>query len=225
MSSADLLEDGFPHSTPDGYRAGCQGHVCPGVVDNGISCADAFARFNGDYGYRKKVEAGMSPKEIIAAEQAAGVVAVPKPRPMVKPTAEPLPDDVQAELDDLLVDEQEVIPADVTPSKPERKHPGPKVKPLKHGTSYGYQRGCRDDSCPAPGGKTCRQAYRDYQNDYTARRRENGNPLGSIAGLPKGTRKRPHNEDPRDARLAELETLVAAWLAPGTGRHRAEVAS
>jgi len=129
--------------------------------------------------------------------------------------------------------------------KVERRH-GPEEKPIKHGTPYGYQRGCRDhEDCPGDPatGLSCWQAYRNYQNDYRARRVQNDGaaPLGSNAGMPRGTRrvavsvdgvtrvtpKLPvavaHLVQERDARIAELEARLAGTVPDGHGRHRAEV--
>jgi hypothetical protein len=163
MSGADLLEDGFPHSTPQGYKAGCQGRSCPGTADNGISCADSFARYQGDYGFRKKVDAGMSPKEIVAAERAATTVAAPKPKPVAKPTADPLSEEARAEVDAAVA----VIVDDA---------PAQKEIPLdKHGTPKGYYLGCRlKDECPGVElvGKSCNQAINEYQKALKENRKK-----------------------------------------------------
>lgn len=168
MSSADLLEDGFPHSTPEGYRSGCQGHACPGIADNGISCADSFARYQGDYGFRKKVDAGMSPKEIVAAERAAQSAGSekldgkPKPRPVKKPTAQPLSEEAQAAIDAATVETVGEAPAKEIPLE-------------KHGTPKGYYLGCRlKDECPGVErvGKSCNQAVNEYQRALKENRKK-----------------------------------------------------
>lgn len=227
MSSMDLYEDGFPHSTREGYERGCRGSACPGKVEVGLSCAEAHARWHGDYRFNQRVNAGMSPAEIMAAEAeeraqeaAAAKAAAPAPRKVpvaAEPVVAPVPVVEKAPRARLVEPEQ--------PAKPKRGPGRVRVTEIHHGTAYGYQRGCRDkETCPAPDGTSCWQAYRDYQNDYTARRRENQEPLGSIAGLPKGTRKAPRGADSRDARIRELEALLASVQAPGSGRHRAGVA-
>ncbi|PZE23883.1 hypothetical protein DEI86_13650 [Curtobacterium sp. MCBD17_028] len=50
---------------------------------------------------------------------------------------------------------------------------GPVVPIGKHGTTNGYQRGCRDpQACPkGDDGRSCVQAYRDYQREYRLRRK------------------------------------------------------
>lgn len=56
------------HGTVDGYRAGCHGsrNSCGAA----ISCAEVYIRYQGDWGFRKRVNAGEAPAEIIAAEVA-----------------------------------------------------------------------------------------------------------------------------------------------------------
>lgn len=61
----DILSD-IPHGTVDGYRAGCHGSAASCGAD--VSCAVAFTRYQGDWGFRKRVDAGESPASIIAAE-------------------------------------------------------------------------------------------------------------------------------------------------------------
>lgn len=70
MSGADLLVDGFPHGTPDGYDRGCRGRICPAEEQ---SCQRAHVRFQGDYTYRQQVLA-------VRAE-----AAKPKPRRPIPP--------------------------------------------------------------------------------------------------------------------------------------------
>lgn len=94
MSTMDLFEDGFPHSTREGYEAGCRGSACLGKLENGFSCSEAAVRYAGDYGYRKRVEAGMTPAEIADADAADRAAAAPagkakaKAKPSLKERAE-----------------------------------------------------------------------------------------------------------------------------------------
>lgn len=177
MSGADLLEDGFPHSTVQGYKAGCRGRSCIGVVENGISCADAFARYQGDYGFRKKVDAGMSPKEIVA--EASGAPVAPRPRPVSKPTARPLSADVQAQL-------AEVEAAAAVVEEPDSV-PAVKVIPLEeHGTTTGYNHGCRlKDACPGVErvGRSCTQAINAYQRDLKAARKKRASSTDAVEAV------------------------------------------
>lgn len=63
----DLLST-VEHGTVAGYRAGCHGSTisCGAIV----SCAAVFVRYQGDWGFRKRVDAGESPVDIFAAELA-----------------------------------------------------------------------------------------------------------------------------------------------------------
>lgn len=63
----ELLSE-VQHGTPAGYRAGCHGSAasCGGVV----SCATVYVRYQGDWGFRKRVDAGEDPTSIILAEAA-----------------------------------------------------------------------------------------------------------------------------------------------------------
>lgn len=58
MSATDL------HGTVDGYRAGCRGSACSGQV----TCRDVWTRYNGDYTFRRRVDAGDAPAVIVAEE-------------------------------------------------------------------------------------------------------------------------------------------------------------
>lgn len=64
----ELLTNTEVHGTPDGYRAGCTGSAasCPGE----ITCTDAFTRYNGDWSFRKRVNAGEHPAAIFREEEA-----------------------------------------------------------------------------------------------------------------------------------------------------------
>lgn len=56
------------HGTVDGYRAGCHGStVSCGAT---VSCTDVYIRYQGDWGFRKRVEAGENPADIVAEEAA-----------------------------------------------------------------------------------------------------------------------------------------------------------
>ncbi len=166
MSSADLFEDGFPHSTKEGYKAGCRGRACPGIEDNGISCADAYARYQGDYGFRKKVDAGMTPSEIMAAE-AAPVAEKPRPKPKAapKPTVQPLSAEARAAV------ESEAAAAENSAQEAPEPEPTKEIPLENHGTTKGYKAGCRlRDKCPGieTVGKSCTQAIAEYQRDAKA---------------------------------------------------------
>lgn len=187
MSGADLFEDGFPHSTKEGYRAGCRGRACPGVAENGISCAEAYSRYQGDYGFKKRVDAGMSASEIVAEEKTFA-----KPRPVKKPTVKPLSVEAAA-----AVELVEAVPAEVElPAEPEPA--GREVAYEKHGTPKGYFNGCRlRDSCPGIErvGKSCTQAVVDYQREMKENRRRRASEAVDAAREDVESPREPESEE------------------------------
>lgn len=188
MSGLDLFEDGFPHSTKEGYDRGCRGHACPGALDHGFSCSEANVRWHGDYAYLKRVEAGLSPAEIAEADRAEQVV---KPRPVrmrTKPTVtvKDSVESVEEKLDlpfvplvgmpTLVFDASEPVMGSGAVEFFGVKHtPGPAKSAVPHGSQAGYQRGCRE-GCPGDPdtGRTCREAASEYQREYKLRRAANG---------------------------------------------------
>lgn len=101
MSSADLLEDGFPHGTREGYANGCRSGACPAGIEHGLSCRRANMLASGDYRYQKLVRAGATPGEIadqlgLNPEIPAGPAPKKRPQPehpapAVPSSARPLP--------------------------------------------------------------------------------------------------------------------------------------
>lgn len=90
MSSADLLEDSFPHGSVDGYRDGCRGALCPAV----ISCRDVHRRYCGDFSFKKAIDAGATLEEILqrdreARSQARSRSLAPSGAPQEKPAPAP----------------------------------------------------------------------------------------------------------------------------------------
>lgn len=67
MSAFDQLDDSFPHGSVEGYRAGCRGRICPAEM----SCADVYLRYCGDYGFRRRIDAGETAAAIFESERAA----------------------------------------------------------------------------------------------------------------------------------------------------------
>jgi DNA-binding NarL/FixJ family response regulator len=62
----DLYDPSFPHGTVDGYRQGCHGSAC----GSAIACRDVYRRYQGDYSFRKLIDAGMTAAEIAARDEA-----------------------------------------------------------------------------------------------------------------------------------------------------------
>lgn len=67
MTAADMLEDSFPHGTMNGYRQGCKTGHCPAP----ITCTDLRTRYQGDWAFRKRVDAGWTVEQLAAADAAA----------------------------------------------------------------------------------------------------------------------------------------------------------
>lgn len=79
--TADILTDPtHPHGTPEGFANGCRGSHCPAPM----ACRDVHARYQGDYGFRKKLDAGMTPAEILESER-------PAPKVTARATRSPAP--------------------------------------------------------------------------------------------------------------------------------------
>ncbi|MEX1078909.1 MAG: hypothetical protein WED09_07360 [Homoserinimonas sp.] len=79
MSVLDRLVDGFPHGLPAGYEQGCRGaRECVNYDTELPLCRDAAIRYRSDYGYKKLVDQGMSPAEILEAERAAAEAVRPQ---------------------------------------------------------------------------------------------------------------------------------------------------
>lgn len=127
MSTLDLMEDGFPHGTRAGYQQGCHSKgACMGPLDGLMTCVEANMRYASDFGYRKKVDAGVTPQQIAEADKAAKTASKVQAKPAgvgVEQSVEP----VAADLDELLVDEPEVEFIEAvssSPSSPQHR-PGP----------------------------------------------------------------------------------------------------
>lgn len=66
MRTIDIIEDRFPHGTPQGFANGCRGSGCPAL----ISCRDIHTRYAGDWSFKRLIDAGTPLEEIIAREKA-----------------------------------------------------------------------------------------------------------------------------------------------------------
>ena len=195
MSAMDIFEDGFPHSTREGYRQGCRGGACPAAVDGLLTCSQANTRYQGDYGYRKLVDAGKTPQEIAAidAEQLQAAHAksktppatksktttdhYPEPTVTVASSAEPI--DKPAPSPTTLVEQIARVQKRVKDISEETAPvvagapTGDDIPLEKHGTTRGYSAGCRRNDCPGIPitGMSCRQAVAKYQAELKAKKR------------------------------------------------------
>ena len=192
MGALDRLEDGYPHGTPDGHRQGCKGSHCPEADAGRLSCMQAYIRYQSDYGYRRRVDEGMSPVQLwefdarVAEEKRALVAKAPQSAP--ESTQEP--------------DDGAVIATE------------------RHGTTSGYSAGCRlKERCPGVAlvGKSCTQAVTEYQREVKRRKRaEKGAPAPAAAEVPaESAGDTPALLAVRDqlakseARVAELEGVLS----------------
>lgn len=67
MTGADVFVDGFPHGTSEGYTRGCKTEShCPAPMP----CVQVWMRERSDYGFAKKLAAGVPAWQIVADEQA-----------------------------------------------------------------------------------------------------------------------------------------------------------
>lgn len=66
-TAATLYAPGFPHGTVDGYRRGCHGSLCGAV----IACRDVYRRYQGDFTFRRQIDAGVPVEEIYARDAEA----------------------------------------------------------------------------------------------------------------------------------------------------------
>ncbi|WP_136043321.1 MULTISPECIES: hypothetical protein [unclassified Microbacterium] len=64
--TADILSDPtYPHSTAEGFTGGCRGSHCPGPVP----CRDVHTRYQGDFGFRRAIDAGETAAQIVERER------------------------------------------------------------------------------------------------------------------------------------------------------------
>ncbi|MFJ6429691.1 hypothetical protein [Microbacterium maritypicum] len=64
--TADIITDTtYPHGTAEGFMNGCRGSHCPAPM----ACRDVHTRYNGDFAFRRQINAGATPVEIVAAEE------------------------------------------------------------------------------------------------------------------------------------------------------------
>jgi DNA-binding CsgD family transcriptional regulator len=70
-TAATLYAPGFPHGTVDGYRRGCHGSVCGAL----IACRDVYRRYQGDFTFRRQIDADVPVEEIYARDAAAADAA------------------------------------------------------------------------------------------------------------------------------------------------------
>lgn len=89
--AVDMLEDGFPHGTTDGFARGCRSAgACPAGHEHGLSCRRAQILAAGNYQYQQLVRAGEEPATIAQMLRLAPEAKTdPKPAAPAARTPEP----------------------------------------------------------------------------------------------------------------------------------------
>jgi hypothetical protein len=77
MTPADIYAEDFPHGTPAGFTQGCRGSKCANHGSEWPTCKEANLRYQGDYVYRRRVDAGMTLAELRTADQRDAVNSRP----------------------------------------------------------------------------------------------------------------------------------------------------
>jgi len=161
LTSADYLEDSYPHGTLVGYQRGCRANSCRGKSDVGISCLELQTRYVADWSFRKNINSGMDAAVIIAMEK----IVVEKPKKLaVKTARKPQPRSLAYSPK---TSRKEPIPEGVVIMP--RKQYGRITTPASHGTAEGYRRGCKAD-CPSE--VTCADANRAYNRENYRKNRQ-----------------------------------------------------
>ena len=164
MNGLDMIEDTFPHGTIEGHRLGCKSGACPSKAAGGDSCAQAMIRYRGDWEYKKAVDAGEVPPPMIHDRPSGSKLKAATSSLIIEPTI-----DVAST----------IAPPPVEPNpkaaRPAKSPAAPKVKKptrtWRHGTVWGYHKGCRvDEECPAfiEGGRSCYQVAKAYWRERSA---------------------------------------------------------
>lgn len=185
MSAADLLEDGFPHGTRQGYDLGCRGGVCPAGTEHGLSCRRANMLAAGDYRYQKLVRAGATPAAIAdALGLHPEIAAKPTPKKRAALPVEPVP--------------RRVPPTPVP--VPTASAPAPAPKPAKWAVRHAWV-------AFAPDGKM----HGPFDDHGAAMTFVNGKLPPAPASPPEARKRRPMT----DADVADLRRLHGEGLTDG----------
>lgn len=86
MTQADVNAADFPHGTPAGFTQGCRGAACANHGTEWPTCKYAHIRYQGDYKYRKRVDAGMTLAELRTADNRDAAIAVARATPIARRT-------------------------------------------------------------------------------------------------------------------------------------------
>lgn len=211
MNETKLAAAAFPHGTPEGYALGCRGVLSCAFHGTPIrTCVEASRMFAGDWTYRRRVQAGMTPEAIHAAEQEDAGRATPDPIfRQQRPTPTPVFSDAQ---EGRARKRAEAAAAGTpAPARPEPAAPnrgGRKPTPIRHGTNQGYAKGCHKDS-PCPESPTCTEVHAERMRERLRKKR------GDAVANPVVTRideRTVHLSRGGEYTLAKLFPEVAARL-------------
>lgn len=77
MTTSVLFDQDHPHGSTQGFQLGCRSSQCPAP----ITCREAHTRYQGDYAFRKAIDAGMSAADIHERERPSQPEAVKRAAP------------------------------------------------------------------------------------------------------------------------------------------------
>lgn len=126
----------FAHGTPAGWDHGCRGANCANHGTELDTCERARTRYAGDYGYRKRIDAGWTTEQIHEADVAEAIAVAEverRARVAVREAARtlPAPKPVRVPKERALKEPREPKPVvERRPKEPE------------HGSMAGYRAGC-----------------------------------------------------------------------------------
>ncbi|MBS0476339.1 MAG: hypothetical protein JSR28_14495 [Proteobacteria bacterium] len=210
MSTLDLLDDRFPHGTPDGYRHGCRTAACPAL----IPCRTVHTRYVGDYSFAKLIDAGTPLAEILERDEAARAesrqrdkiaareerrAAVEATRPRrPKPTPKPKPARASAPKPPRM---PKAAPAPAPTARPRPSTPRPRTHP-----GYQWLDKARSDAekLPAELASAFSEALDGYEADLDRH-------------VDELEQWRKDHRELRGQLRAATETLKTATIAAGTG--------
>jgi hypothetical protein len=149
-----IADPSIVHGTPTGHDAGCRGSSCTNHRTGLMTCTEAHIRYQGDYAYRKAVDAGTATAEReVFAKPACVVVAVKrKPKALATPKLKPEPK----------VRKRRLVAG--------------------HGSVSMYVKGChKRELCPMPEGGTCSDVMLDYGRTRPKRVKKDHNRAAEVA--------------------------------------------
>jgi hypothetical protein len=205
-----------------------------------MTCTQVFRRYSSDWDFRRKLDSGMSVSEFLAAERDAikvrsdnfadEIVEAAEGHALVGKDASgelcSCGERVPSVLEHIATHTVAAATTDpIEVAKPKAK--SARRSAAEHGTTGMYAKGCHDGTlCPrGENGKTCREAYQEYQREYAARRKANaGAPLVKGADKPKPVPKpKPPAEPASPAPVAPTAEVAAEPVVDELAEARQEI--